>query len=85
MHCFRFINDSVLYTDGHPSYLAVSINLNLRHNIVNHSVGFGAIDGTHTNNIEWFGGFTKVTMRVENCVNRDNIDEWPTQYTFKRR
>jgi len=52
MHCFRFINDSVLYTDGHPSYLAVSINLNLRHNIVNYSVGFGAIDGTHTNNIE---------------------------------
>jgi len=27
----------------------------------------------------------KATMRKENGVHRDNIDEWPTRYTFKRR
>lgn len=42
---------SVLYTDGYPS---TARNCNFDHHVVNHSEGFRAADGTHTNNIEGF-------------------------------
>ena len=58
-------NDSILFTDGHPSYSFVARNLNFRHYIVNDSEGFGSEDGTHTNKIEGFGDHMKSTMKNE--------------------
>ena len=78
-------NDSILFTDGLPSYPSVAKNLNFRHKIVNHSEGFGLEDGIYTNNIEGFFGHVKSTMRKENGVFRDHIDAWLSKYTFKRR
>jgi len=77
--------DSILISDGHPSYPSVARNLGFTHRVVNHTHGFVAEDGTHTNNIESFWGHFKNTMRKENGVRRNNIDRWIVQYTFKRR
>jgi hypothetical protein len=76
---------SILYSDGHPSYPGVTRNLGLTHQVVNHSVGFVAEDGTHTNNIEGFWAHLKSCMRKENGVKRVNIDGWLEMYTFRRR
>lgn len=76
---------SVLYSDGHRSYPQVARNLNLQHSIVNHSVGFVAPDGTHTNNMEGFWAHLKSSMRKEHGVGREMIDLWLAEYTFKRR
>jgi hypothetical protein len=76
---------SKLYSDGYPSYPAVAHNLNLIHNVVNHSRGFVAPDGTHTNNIEGFWAHLKNSMRKEHGVKRCNIDNWLVIYTFRRR
>lgn len=78
-------NDVNLLTDGHPSYPSVARNLNCVHRNVNHSVGFVAPDGTHTNNIEGFWSHLKSSMRKENGVKRVYIDRWIIQYTFRRR
>jgi hypothetical protein len=51
----RICVGSFLYGDGHPSYPGVARNLALSHKVVNHSIGFVASDGTHTNNIETYG------------------------------
>lgn len=76
---------SNLHSDGHPSYPAVARALNVNHLTVNHSRGFRAEDGTHTNGIEGFWAHMKNSMRKEHGVNRELIDDWITQYTFKRR
>lgn len=81
----RIVRGSRLYTDGHASYPQTARNLGLIHRTVNHSLGFRAPDGTHTNNIEGFWSHMKSTMRKENGVHRENIDDWLIQYTFKRR
>ncbi|KCZ82030.1 hypothetical protein H312_00512 [Anncaliia algerae PRA339] len=44
--------NSILFTDGYPSYPAVAENLSLQHHIVNHSEDFVNEDGIHSNNIE---------------------------------
>lgn len=77
--------DSVLHTDGYPSYPSVAVNLELSHTVVNHSNGFITMNGAHTNSIEGFWAHLKNTMRKEHGVKRVNIDEWLIQYTFKRR
>lgn len=76
---------SLLYTDGYPSYPRVADNLTLEHHVVNHSEGFIAHDGTHTNNQEGFWSHLKGLMRKENGVQRSNIDTWLDEYIFKRR
>lgn len=76
---------SRLCTDGYRSYPRVAEILCLEHSIVNHSMGFVANDGTHTNNQEAFWSHLKATMRKEHGVKRENIDEWISDYTFKRR
>lgn len=81
----RFLPGSTLHSDGHPSYPAVSRNLEVVHRVVNHSLGFVSPDGTHTNNIEGFWSHFKATMRKENGVKRTNIDLWIAAYSFKRR
>jgi hypothetical protein len=78
-------NNVTLLTDGHPSYPSVARNLSCNHRVVNHSHGFVALDGTHTNNIEGFWSHLKSSMRKENGVKRINIDRWIIQYTFRRR
>ena len=76
---------SHFYTDGYPSYPSVAGNLSLNHHVVNHSEGFTAPDGTHTNNQEGFWSHLKGLMRKENGVQRANIDSWIDEYVFKRR
>lgn len=76
---------SILHSDGYPSYPSVASNLGLNHRIVNHSVGFVAPDGVHTNNQEGFWAHFKSSMRKENGVMRSHIDEWISEYIFKRR
>lgn len=57
----------------------------MRHNIINHSLGFTNINGEHTNDIESFWAHLKSTMRKECGVKRENIELWLEEYTFKRR
>ncbi|KAG0422569.1 hypothetical protein DMUE_6200, partial [Dictyocoela muelleri] len=76
---------SVLYSDGHPSYPAVASNLGLEHKVVNHSEGFVNDEGNHTNDIEAFWSHLKASMRKENGVKRENVDNWLAEYEFKRR
>lgn len=76
---------SIICTDGFSSYPQTCENLGLEHKIVNHSEGFVAPDGTHTNNIEGFWSHLKSQMRKENGVKRENLDSWLIEYEFKRR
>lgn len=76
---------STVFSDGYPSYPGVCENLYFNHHVVNHNHGFVASDGTHTNSIEGFWSHLKSSMRKENGVKRDKIDDWLIQYTFKRR
>lgn len=76
---------SNLVSDGYPTYPGVALNLYLNHNVVNHTLGFVAPDGSHSNSIEGFWSHLKSTMRKEHGVMRENIDNWLIQYTFKRR
>lgn len=76
---------SYFHTDGYSSYPKVAENLALNHKIVNHSLGFKAPDGTHTNGIEGFWAILKDKLRREHGVNRDNISDWLDEYTFYRR
>ncbi|KAG0435617.1 hypothetical protein DMUE_4640 [Dictyocoela muelleri] len=59
---------SVLHSDGHPSYPSVARNLGLEHRVLNHSVGFLAIYGTHINNIENVWSRMKSKMNKEHRV-----------------
>ncbi|KAG0418566.1 hypothetical protein DMUE_6400, partial [Dictyocoela muelleri] len=59
---------TLVCTDGYPSYPNVCSNLALNHKTVNHSIGFVAPDGTHTNNIEGFWSHLKSQMRKEDGV-----------------
>lgn len=75
----------IVDTDGHLSYPATTTNLVLYHDVVNHTEGFCESDETHTKNIERFWAHMKSSMRKEHGVKRSSIDEWPIQYTLKRR
>lgn len=76
---------TIVCTDGYSSYPQTCNNLALEHRIVNHSEGFVAEDGTHTNNIEGFWSHLKSQMRKENGVKRENLNSWLIEYEFKRR
>lgn len=76
---------TIFHTDGYPSYPQVAQNLSLMHRVVNHTEGFVANDGTHTNLIEGFWANLKERMRAEHGVARQNIDEWIEFYSFRRR
>lgn len=76
---------SKLHTDGFASYPRVAANIGVKHRTVNHSIGFVGEDGIHTNNIEGFWSHLKGSMRRENGVKRENIDNWLLEYSFKRR
>ncbi|KAG0418897.1 hypothetical protein EQH57_0633 [Dictyocoela roeselum] len=75
---------SLFCTDGYPSYPIVARNLDLEHKIVNHSEGFVAPDGTHTNNIESLWAILKSEMRKQHGVKREEIDEWSEEFSFRQ-
>jgi hypothetical protein len=76
---------SIFKTDGYPSYPNVSENLGLIHRVVNHTQGFKADDGTHTNNIEGFWASLKGKMRKEHGVRRIKIDDWIVEFSFWKK
>jgi hypothetical protein len=80
----RIAVGSILYSDGHPSYPAVARNLGLTHKVVNHSIGFVAPDGTHTNNIENVWSRMKSEMTKEHGVKRTEIDFWLAEFTYRQ-
>jgi len=67
---------SIVNTGGHPSYPATTRNLGLDHKIVNHTEGFCASDGAHTNNVGKFLVTYKKLNEKEHGVTRSSIDEW---------
>lgn len=77
--------NTILVSDGYPSYPRVARNLSLRHEVVNHSEGFINEDGTHTNGAEGLWSVMKGEMRRQNGVKREDIDEWLIMFTFRRR
>ena len=71
--------------DGYPSYPEVNRFLNLERRVVNHTHGFRALNGTHTNDIEGFWSFMKEKMRKEHGVKKENIDGWLIEFSFFRK
>ncbi|KAG0417775.1 hypothetical protein EQH57_0881 [Dictyocoela roeselum] len=76
---------SLFCTDGYPSYPLVAESLGVTHKVVNHTEGFKAPDGTHTNNIESLWATLKSEMRKQHGVKRDEIDGWLEEFTFRQR
>lgn len=76
---------SILYSDGYPSYPSVADNLHLIHHVVNHSEGFKAPDGTHTNTIEGLWSVMKSEMTKQHGVKRCDIDIWLEEFMFRKR
>jgi hypothetical protein len=51
---------------------------------VNHSIGFVAPDGMHTNNIENVWSRMKSEMTKEHGVKRTEIDLWLAEFTYRQ-
>lgn len=77
-------NDSILFADRLPLYLAVARNLNL--NIISSFTLeiLVFVDNIHMNKIEGFWDHMKSTIKKENGALRDYLGNWLIQYTFKR-
>ncbi len=74
--------ESTVFSNGYSLYPSVSRNLFF--DCGNHNHGFVSSDGIHNNGIEGFWYHLKASMRKENGVKRENIDDWLKQYTFRR-
>jgi len=77
--------NSILITDGYPSYPGVAAELNMNHKIVNHSKGFKNEDGSHTNFIENLWSHLKLSISAKHGISRSNLNAFLTEFEFRKR
>lgn len=76
--------NSIIITDGYPSYIPATRELNLTHVVVNHSTGFVNVDGDHTNNIENIWSHLKSNLKTKHGVLRSEMDNFVSEFWFRK-
>jgi hypothetical protein len=80
------LDQSLIKSDGYPTYPAAIASIGCTHQVVNHSVGFVSQDGTHTNLIENIWAHLKTDIRSRRGVMFTNLKEfiktWECFYNF---
>jgi transposase len=76
--------ESILVTDGYPSYPAVDSNLSMDHLIVNHSVGFRNENGDNTNSIENLWSHLKSNLKTAHGVKRSEMENFIVEFMFRK-
>jgi hypothetical protein len=80
----NILPNSILVTDGHPSYPGAANDLNFDHIIVNHSEGFTNSDGDHTNLIENLWSHLKTLMRGRHGILYENWNDFVAEFIFRK-
>ncbi len=75
-------------TDGWAAYPSAirrcndTFEMNLTHEVVNHSEGFTNADGTHTNTIENLWSHVRSSWRARHGVNRNRLEDFISEFKF---
>lgn len=81
-----FVEENTLIkSDGHPSYPEVAKLLNCKHLVVNHQEGFCNKDGVHTNIIENLWSCLKSDTSKKHGVLRKKMDLFLHEWKWKRK
>ncbi len=81
---------TLVKTDGWAAYPTAIrrcneiFGMNLRHELVNHSIGFVNDDGTHTNTVENLWAHVRCAWRNRHGVNRTRINEFINEFKSRR-
>lgn len=82
----KYINsNSIIYTDGYPSYPAACHETGFIHVVVNHTLGFVTEDGVHTNNIENLWSHFKYEYRTRAGINKSRFDCFLNEFIWKKK
>lgn len=82
----RYIKkETVIITDGYPSYPAAVKKFGSIHKVVNHSIGFKNEEGFHTNGIENLWSHLKKTYRERAGINKKRIDLFLKEFEWKKK
>ncbi|KAG0423661.1 hypothetical protein DMUE_6133, partial [Dictyocoela muelleri] len=82
----QFVNkNSIIVSDGYPSYPKAIENVKCKHIIVPHTEGFVNEDGESTNKIENLWSHLKGDIRKNHGVRYDNIDNFLTGFSFRKK
>lgn len=77
--------ETIVCTDGYPSYPGAVGLLGMRHLVVNHTEGFVNANGDYTNNVENLWSHLKLELRRRNGVMRSNIDPFLSEFSVRKR
>lgn len=75
----KVLNGTVIKTDGNASYPSAIHNHGSVHMVINYSVGFVTVDGSHTNNIENLWSHLKTESRMRRGVMKVNPEDFNTE------
>ena len=84
----NILPNTIIHSDSHRSYPAainycnVHFNMNLRHEMVNHSVEYVSESGIHTNNIENLWSHVRSYWRSRHGVIRDQLPSFLAEFTY---
>lgn len=74
--------NSIIKSDGYPSYPRSILAVNCLHQVVNHSHGFVSGDGTHTNIIENMWAHLKTDLRTRRGVMFSNLNKFIMEWSI---
>lgn len=77
--------DSILITDGYPSYPWAVREFGSQHIVVNHSIGFKNAQGFTTNSIENIWSHFKNSYRSKHGLNHNRISSFIDEFLFRKR
>jgi transposase-like protein len=77
--------NSIIKTDGYPSYPSAVRAINCHHVVVNHSQGFINDDGEHTNLIENLWSHLKTEYRRRRGVRIVNMLDYLTEFEWRKK
>lgn len=77
--------NTIIRTDGYPSYPSSVRNFGSEHQIVLHTEGFTNSLGQHTNLIENFWTHLKTEMRSRYGIMRVKMEDFIEEFTFRKR
>ncbi|KAG0419702.1 hypothetical protein EQH57_0429 [Dictyocoela roeselum] len=76
--------NSIIISDGFPSYPLAVRQFGSEHIIVPHNQGFTNADGYHTNLIENLWSHLKVEYKIRRGVKKENMEDFIYEFYFKK-
>ncbi|KCZ79187.1 hypothetical protein H312_03427 [Anncaliia algerae PRA339] len=75
---------TIIKTDGYPSYPKAALDSGLNHKIVNHNQSFVAEDGTNTNLIEGVWAHFKTLYRSKHGLSKKNLVNFVDEFNWRK-